>query len=717
MRQSDRTSLAAGLPARAPFRNRAVRKGPMNLARTLLGASVLGLASIVPGVAEDSAQLIIANAGQAFPADAGRDLLQRAALMPPPQQGAGPALDPVQTAALYYYAKERQIDRVEAEIARLQALHPGFIPPQDLYIAADRIVPDETSLWDMFARDDFTGIDAEIIRRKAEDPVWTPTLDFETKLARKKLRVRMQELTEAKDWLGLTDVSASIDPTSEKDVDLVWMSIDALSASGDRDGLARVLRGLLTRQGESRLSDEHLIVTLQKALRDFPADEIRLLASILWPENAGLAPPAALRLDLARKDVAEFNADEDAAAVPPDLLRLLAVQARTGRRPEDLSLLGWHDLKADNPKSAEEWFSLALEAAPDPENAKGMYLSLARQQDDPKSETRAYEFAASNLEALSDDPVFLMNVLSPRFGNAGEATVSADAVLAYSTAILETSAADHAEILGWYAYNSRQFDAAEAWFRQAQGWEASADRIKGLALTLMRLKKKNDYAALQAEFAGVYPGIWTEIAAAPAPKGSQAAAVGEPAAGVKSSYVRHFEARNYPACLRDIDRLGAAASKPSVAVIRGWCELGLKRFGDARMAFETAMAGSGQTRSDAVYGAGLALLGSRLTDEAEALITAWPLSAARDRELKAEIYYQRARSSFDREQFGRTLQALDARAGLTPEPRDLMQMRAWAHYHLGQSEQAKAIFRELNLVMRDTSSVAAIDMINTKEGR
>lgn len=714
MRQFEKLSLVPASGRRRLCRSQETGRGPMSLARVLFGAGVLGLAGVSSSFAQDSARLIMAGPEQPFPADARPIGLPQAAAKPQSQQAAtGSVLDPVQTAALYYYAKERRIDRVEAEIARLQTLHPGFVPPQDLYIAADRIVPDETNLWDMFAADDFTGIDAEIIRRKAEEPAWEPTLDFQTKLARKKLRVHMRELTEARDWLALTGISAGIDPATETDVDLVWMSIDALSAVGDREALARTLRGLLNRQGRDRLSDEHLIVTLQKALKDFPSDEIRLLTANLWPDNDGRTPPSALRLDLARKEVAEFNAEKDAAPVSPGVLRLLTAEAGASRRPEDLSLLGWHELKVENPKSAEEWFSLAMEVAPDPENAKGMYLSLARQKD----EARAYDFAASHLKDLSDDPVFLMNVLSPRFGKPGEGEISADAVVAYSTAILETSAADHAEILGWYAYNSRQFDAAEAWFRQSYEWEASADRVKGLALTLLRLKKKADYAALKAEFSGTYPGIWTEIAAASVPKGGNAASIGAPVAGVKSSYVRHFEARNFAACLRDIDRLGASAAKPPVAVIRGWCELGLKRFGDARAAFETAMAGSGQVRSDAVYGAGLSLLGSRLTDEAEALIAAWPLSAERDRELRAEIYFQRARSSFDHEQFDRTLHALDARAGLVPETRDLMQLRAWAYYHLGQSDRATAIFRQLNMVMRDTGSLAAIELMNNKEGR
>ncbi|AKI02375.1 hypothetical protein IMCC20628_03691 [Hoeflea sp. IMCC20628] len=695
---------------------RLIRRGAIGWVAVLMGVGVLALSSVTPVMAEVSAQLLIASARQPFTVDlAGQSVPPETAKLavPQPTAASGLLLDPVQTAALYYYAKERQIDRVEAEIERLQAMHPGFVPPQDLYIAADRIVPDETNLWDMFARDDFTGIDAEIMRRNAEDSAWEPTADFQTKLVRKKLRVRMKELTEAQDWLALVDVAARIDPATETDVDLVWMRIDALSAAGDTDDLARSIRGLLARQGKERLADADLIVTLQKALRDFPASEIRLVAATLWPENSGIYLPSALRIDLARKEVAEFNAEKDAAPVSPETLRLLSVETRKSRTPEDLSMLGWHDLKMETPQTAEGWFSAAMEVAPDPENAKGMYLSLARQKLDKK----AYEFAVAHLPDLSDDPVFLMNVLSPRFGNPDQGVVGADSVLAYSTAILETSSAGHAEILGWYAYNSRQFEAAEAWFRQSYDWEASADRLKGLALTLVRLKKKSDYAALKAEYVGAYPDIWPEIVAAPAPKGLKAASVGGPASGVKSSYIKQFEAKNYPACLREIDRLGAAGSKPSVAVMRGWCELGLKRFSDARASFEAAMAGSGKTRSDAVYGAGLALLGARLTDEAEALISAWPLSSTRERELKSEIYFQRARSSFDHQQYDRTIHALDARASLIAEPRDLTQMRAWAYYHTGQSERAKAVFRQLNMVMRDTSSLAAIELINSKQGR
>jgi cellulose synthase operon protein C len=51
------------------------------------------------------------------------------------------------------------------------------------------------------------------------------------------------------------------------------------------------------------------------------------------------------------------------------------------------------------------------------------------------------------------------------------------------------------------------------------------------------------------------------------------------------------------------------------------------------------------------------------------------------------------------------------------EPRDLTQLRAWAHYHLGRTARAKAIFAELNMVMRDQGSLAALGVINNQEGR
>lgn len=111
-------------------------------------------------------------------------------------------------------------------------------------------------------------------------------------------------------------------------------------------------------------------------------------------------------------------------------------------------------------------------------------------------------------------------------------------------------------------------------------------------------------------------------------------------------------------------------------LIKGWCYLELSRLADARNAFEAAL-GNSRTQQDAAYGAALTLLlRGRLTDDAEAMVAMYPMAEKRDREVRAEIYWQRARSAFDHKQYQKVLDALDARASLVAEPADLSQLLA-----------------------------------------
>jgi hypothetical protein len=52
--------------------------------------------------------------------------------------------------------------------------------------------------------------------------------------------------------------------------------------------------------------------------------------------------------------------------------------------------------------------------------------------------------------------------------------------------------------------------------------------------------------------------------------------------------------------------------------------------------------------------------------------------------------------AFDRKQYQKTLDALNARASLVAEPADLSQLRGWAYYHLGNKQVAKQVFQRLN---------------------
>ncbi|OBZ92725.1 hypothetical protein ADU59_25455 [Pararhizobium polonicum] len=600
--------------------------------------------------------------------------------------------DEVELAALYYYAEQKQDDRVAAEAARLRLKFPQFEMPHDLFLPQSARGADETALWQLYDKSDFTGVDAEIIRRKSETPDWAPTADFADKLARKKQRVLMTEAAKDKNWTDVIQAAGSIDPATETEPDLLWMLIDAYSAVGMKQPLADVYRGILLREGDKRLPDTVLVPTLQKAIRDFPASEVQVVIQKLAVTPAMQADLQPVAFDLLRKTVADFNADaKQTAPLPEDGLALL--KASVPPKPDDMALLGWYYLKIKQPAVSAQWFGKALDLQADAANAKGLYLSLAAQG----LEEQAYQVAATHLQDLAGDPEFLMNALSLRFAKPDMAVIDETIVASYSTTILQTLNADHAEILAWYAYNSKQYEAASAWFQKSVDWKVAPARVKGLALSYLRLSQKREFVGLQEKYGTAYPDIWSEIKAAAPPKGEKAAAVIKPRGAIQANYFRNFQAKRYSACINDLSDLQARGQlSPDAAQIGGWCYLGLSRLSEARASFAQGLNASGQIRADAAYGTALTLLRGRLTDDAEAILTAYPLNAERDREIRAEIYIQRARASFDQKQYQNTLDALNARASLVAEPSDLSQLRGWAYYHLGNRVMAKQVFQRLN---------------------
>lgn len=679
--------------------------------------------------AEDSVSLLTRSARAMRAVDAALDA-GRESLPEPDRIVTGSiakaAPDSVDLAALYYYAGQNRRDRVEKEAARLRLKYPDFELPADLY--ADPAVRnvDEAPLWALYDANDFEGIDREVQRLSRTYSGWQPSADFHDKLARRKQRVTMTGAYERKDWAGVIEAGNGIDPVRETEADLMWMMIDAYRETGISDGLLTLYRGILTREGEARLPDDILVATLQKATQDFSAEDIRAAVARLGTTPAMMAKLQPVSLGLLRREVGDFNADRNREAPLPeaDIMKLRAV-ADAQKAPADLSLLGWYYLKLKQPVEGARWFRQALDAEANADNAKGLYLSLAQQ----KLEEEAYAVAAAHLRDLSSDPEFLMNALSLRFGRAETGRIDADVVTSYSDTIMETKSAAHAEILGWYAYNSRQFEAAEAWFAKSMEWEQAPARLKGLVLAKTQLGKKAEIAVLRQAFEPLWPAVFDEVKVADAPKARPAAAVATPevvavaatakparaaAAGnsvVQASYYLAFKARRYQACVEDLQSIEARQPlSTDAALIKGWCLLGLDRLAEARDAFAGALRGKGEARNDAAYGMALTLLRGKLTDEADSIVSLYPLSAERDREVKAEIYWQRARSAFDRKLYQRTLDALNARLKLTPEPADLSMLRGWSHYHLGRVGEARAIFSRLSQAMGNPAARQALEM-------
>lgn len=754
-------------------------KKSTKLLRLLAASSLLVPVSATAVMAQDSVKLLT-NSAQTFRAldnvfDNGRDstLVPNRPMIDPDDVVTGSTTpvagpDDVDLAALYYYAEHKQADRVEKETARLRLKYPDFQVPADLYDDPTSRNVDESPLWALYDKNDFDGIAREVEAMSRTYPGWSPSNDFREKLDRRKLRVSITDAYEQKDWAAVIDAGNKIDPNTETDADLMWMMIEAYRETGVTEGLTALYRGILGREGDNRFSDDVIVTTLQKATRDFPADEIRAAVAKIGTTPAMMVKLQPVSLGLLRREVGDFNADKARNEPLPeaDIMKLRSV-AEAQKAPADLSLLGWYYLKLKQPVEGMKWFKLALAAEANADNAKGLYLSLAQQ----KLEDEAYAVASEHIKDLSSDPEFLMNALSLRFTRPDIGMIDADVVESYSATIAETRSAAHAEILGWYAYNSRQFEAAEAWFLKAMEWEQSPARLKGLVLAENQLGKKAEVAILFDQFATIYPQIWEEIRTAQAPQARDAAVVTKPVvvavdhtAAVpvtayypaqapaqsvtyaqapapayvqtapapaparaaapapvrvnkntggenQASYYMAFKAKRYQACVQDLQSIEARQPLSSEAsLIKGWCLHSLDRMAEARDAFAKALRGGGETRNDAAYGMALTLLRGKLTDEAESIISLYPLTAQRDREVRAEIYWQRARSAFDRKLYQRTLDALNARLKVAQEPADLSMLRGWAHYHLGHRTEARAIFSRLSQYIGNPAARDALEL-------
>ncbi len=105
-----------------------------------------------------------------------------------------------------------------------------------------------------------------------------------------------------------------------------------------------------------------------------------------------------------------------------------------------------------------------------------------------------------------------------------------------------------------------------------------------------------------------------------------------------------------------------------------------------------------------------------MTADVERLFASRPLSAARATELRAEVFWLRARTAFDRKDYEVTLANLNARLQIATEPVGMTQMRAWAHFHLGNLKQSRAIFAELNQVVDDPANRRGLLAIRQRMG-
>ncbi|NDV86729.1 cellulose synthase [Aurantimonas aggregata] len=649
-----------------------------------------------------------------------------------------PATPPqVDETALRYFARSGDSRRLEAEIARLQALYPDWTPPEDPLSVPDIGDPSLDAMWELYAQDKYAEVRAAIAARQESEPGWEPPADLLDRLTVAESRVRLVNASNLQQYDTVVRVAGdtpSLLTCSE--VDVLWRLAEAFAETERPERALDAYRYVLTNcdnPGER-------LATMQMAIQRLDRPAMDSLLALQRPSEDGIDEFAGVRNELSRQAVDAGNADPSATASQADLETVRQLAEADGGASDRL-LLGWYYLRRDQPTAAEAWFRLAREAADTSEASQGLALALLALSQPVEAEAIIRPFADESDAARTVYVAAAANLLAVE----PPIVQSPEILRTIVDAVAKAEDANGAQQLGWYAYGLNQLPTAAQWFAQSLDWQPDSEPAAfGLALASQRLGDAAELSRLQAAWQGRSPRIaeigqagatlpqtasgalaataatmqaaspttapaplayvqpaaptasQAPVAAAAAPVAPAAAPVTaaptmqQPVAQAAPQYAAPQQRSAPRGCSASIDPRTLSAQ---AALDRGWCLMELNRPIEAAPSFGIALlAGSAQTRRDAAYGQALAYLRVGLADKAAVAAAREPQPRERRTELETAILSAQALDSFGAKRPVEALIALDQRSQIAPDRLDLMVLQGYAYLELGRFGDAQQVF-------------------------
>lgn len=635
----------------------------------------------------------------------------------------------VDETALRYFAAKGDAKRLEAEIARLKALYPSWIPPKNPLATAPTNDTQLDAMWKLYSEGKFAAVRKAIIDRQAAEPGWQAPQDLQDRLA----------VAEARDQL----IGASDLKQYDKVVQLAATNASLLTC-GDVDVLWRVAEAFVRTDRQDRARDAYLYVlkncdkpeerfaTVQKALPLLPRTDIDQLLAQERKTADGKGEFDPLRTDIARQSLANAGDDPQLVVAPADLA-LVEKLANDQGLVSDALLLGWYHLRRDSPQAAETWFRRAYGKENSAETAQGLALALVDISRPAEAESVLFQWRNTNDDTRKVYLAAVANLLAL----TPPPQISAEVLDRMSRAVAEAKDTTSAEQFGWYADALNQFQTAAQWFALALGWKPG-DEPSAYGLALMRWKLA-DHAGVR-DIQKAWAGRSERIARVGEPEAKPRGTGKVPAAGVpvqrptpqpgivseprtaatpdlgtRAASTR--PARGAPAKIRGCrETQDPRGLTPAQALTRGWCLMEINRPLEAAAAFEVALGGAGQTRSDAAYGQSLAYLRAGLADQAAVASSKAPLSKDRAVEVRVALLEKQALSAFENQRYPETVMALEERARIAPERINLMILRGYAYMKLYRFADAEQILRAA-AATGDRDALKALGDLNSARSR
>ncbi|MBB2791350.1 UNVERIFIED_ORG: hypothetical protein GGD58_000183 [Rhizobium pisi] len=669
--------------------------------------------------ARDTPEPNVAKEPPAAPQAEGSQAAGQSAPVPPAivtepparQQAAAPPQPDVDESALRYFASRGDKVRLQAEISRLQALYPNWVPPADPLAVPQNGDKQLEAMWKLYSDGRYAELRKAIADRQAADAGWQPPTDLLDRLDVAEARARLINASDLKQYATVVDIGAATPSLLTcSEVDVLWRVAEAFvrteRSQRGQDAYAYILKNCGD-PAERR-------ATVEKASTLLDYQPMQALLALEKSAADGGKEFDAIRDNLARRFVAESNENPRLAIAPSYIARLEKLAESEGLASDAL-LLGWYQLRRNNPADAEKWFRAARAKENTAVASQGLALALIARRAPQEAEDVMFRWRADSDDATSTYLAATANLMALQ----PPADLAEDVLHRIAAEVIARKYVPTAQQFGWYARSLNQFQTAARWFETALAWKPDDEpSAYGLAVTREQLNDRKGVLDLQRAWAGrsariakLEDTLVSNAGAQPAtpplaphqpvqpaepPLPPAASTQPEPEVSVRvtrpamQTVAVERGPRRARGCATTID---AGQLGPSEALSRGWCLMEINRPMEAIPAFETALQSPvRKIREDAAYGQSLAYLRAGLSNNAAVAATKAPQSRQRAAELQVAILADRALQAFDAGRYRETLIYLDQRAQLQQERIDLMVLRGYSYLNLKMYDDAGRIF-------------------------
>jgi hypothetical protein len=406
----------------------------------------------------------------------------------------------VDDGALRYYAANKDLKRLGAEMRRLKSLYPDWQPPKDLFSPVANV--SEQPLWDIYKTGDYAKVRAQIAQMQSTNPRWVPSDDLLLKLQLGESRTLINRAFAQNRWqevISTAQASPSILVCGEMQV--LWNVGESFAHLHNYAEAFDLYKYILTNCDDPSLR----LATVQKAALVLPSKGTTSLLAFGRTLPDGTTEFENIGFDGVRRQLGEFIRQGDFTSLPPDEdLKQFADFVQRSGSGEDAALIGWYFYAQEDWKSANSWFLTAAQNKRDPKNIEGVILTLRNmdQQDSALKVARRYIKASSEVAEQ-----YVEIIASSLTADKPPVTLSDKDLADFEKVVTNNKSALGAQALGWKYLAGDDKAKAQDWFADSVSWKPTEGGVVGLAVMASRAKDYKVLSALKNKYLKDYASL------------------------------------------------------------------------------------------------------------------------------------------------------------------------------------------------------------------